>query len=64
MTSSSKQQRKNKGGAPRSVDPKGRECATKRVVFALTPTQFAQLQAEAKRRKLPLSVLVRLKVAA
>jgi hypothetical protein len=64
MTSKSKQQRKQRGGAPLSVDPKGRERATKRVVFALTPSQVAQLQAEAKRRRLPLSVLVRQKVAA
>lgn len=64
MTSKSRQQKKSKGGAPLSVDPKGRERATKRVVFALTPSQFTQLQAEAKRRRLPLSVLVREKVAA
>jgi hypothetical protein len=41
------------------VDPKGRERATARLAFALTPSQLAALQAKAKRRGLPVSVLVR-----
>lgn len=59
MSSKSKQRRKSRGGAPLRVDPKGRERATARLVFALTPTQLAALQAKAKRRGLPLSALVR-----
>ena len=59
MSSRTKQQRKHKGGAPLRVDPKGRERASTRVVFAVTPTQFAALQAKAKRRGLKLSALVR-----
>lgn len=55
---------KNRGGAPLSVDPNGQERATKRVVFALTPSQFAKLQTQAKQSKLPISVLVRQKVTA
>jgi len=59
MSNRNKQQRKHKGGAPLSVDPKGRERASTRVVFALTPTQLAALQAKAKRRGLKISALVR-----
>lgn len=50
---------KRKGGAPLRVDPKGRERASARLVFALTPTQLAALQAKAKRRGVKVSVLVR-----
>lgn len=59
MSDKTKQQRKRKGGAPLRVDPKGRERASARLVFALTPTQLAALQAKAKRRGVKVSVLVR-----
>lgn len=59
MSDRTKQQRKRKGGAPLRVDPRGRERASVRLVFALTPTQLAALQAKAKRRGVKVSVLVR-----
>lgn len=62
MSDKTKHHTKRKGGAPLRVDPKGREKASSRVVFALTPTQFAKLKAKAKRQGLPVSVFVRLLV--
>jgi len=59
MSDRTKPRRKHRGGAPLRVDPKGRERATARLVFALTPTQLAALQAKAKRRGVKVSVLVR-----
>jgi len=59
MTTETKQRRNSRGGAPLRVDPKGRERATARLAVALTPSQLAALQAKAKRRGLPVSVLVR-----
>jgi hypothetical protein len=59
MTTETKKRHKNRGGAPLRVDPNGRERATARLFVRLTLSQLATLQAKAKQRGLPVSVLVR-----
>jgi predicted HicB family RNase H-like nuclease len=51
--------KQRRGGAPRTVDPTGKQAATVRLVVAVTPTEHARLAREAKQQQVTLSELVR-----